>query len=125
MGDHLRLSFPFATRRFLDPQPRVLELTRTDSDSSDSGVTIQSFRDPTADAQQGNTMVWTNEKHNSYLDFLEASFVKKLHYSKSLHGCHQQMGMWNNVHSHNSHKKDIILLISFQYYEWLWPEDEP
>ncbi|KAE8708263.1 Cold regulated protein 27, putative isoform 2 [Hibiscus syriacus] len=39
-------------------------------------------------------MVWTNEKHNSYLDFLEESFVKQLHYSRSLHGCHPQVGMW-------------------------------
>ncbi|GMI78782.1 hypothetical protein HRI_001547400 [Hibiscus trionum] len=93
MGDNLRRSFPFPSRRFLDPQPFVPELTRTNSDSSDSGVTIQNFRDPTADSQPGQSMVWTNEMHNSYLNFLEASFVKQLHYSKRFHGCYQQVGM--------------------------------
>ncbi|XP_039040337.1 cold-regulated protein 28-like [Hibiscus syriacus] len=39
-------------------------------------------------------MVWTNEKHSSYLEFLEASFVKQLHYSMSLRGCHPQEEMW-------------------------------
>ncbi|XVF45136.1 hypothetical protein PTKIN_Ptkin02bG0181100 [Pterospermum kingtungense] len=39
---------------------------------------------------QGQTMIWTNEKHNSYLDFLEASFVKQLHCSLKLCGCHPQ-----------------------------------
>lgn len=28
---------------------------------------------------------WTNEKHNTFLDFLEASFVKQLHRSMALH----------------------------------------
>lgn len=31
-------------------------------------------------------MVWTDEKHNSYLDVLEATFVKQLHQSMSLCG---------------------------------------
>ncbi|KAE8707243.1 Cold regulated protein 27, putative isoform 2 [Hibiscus syriacus] len=61
-------------------------------------------------------MVWTNEKHNSYLDFLEASFVKKLHYSKSLCGCHQQMGMWEQCPfpqqppegHHSSHQFSVL-----------------
>ncbi|KAK9004514.1 hypothetical protein V6N11_041984 [Hibiscus sabdariffa] len=39
-------------------------------------------------------MVWTNEKHNLYLDFLEASFVKQLHYSTSLRACHPRREMW-------------------------------
>ncbi|KAK8636437.1 hypothetical protein V6N13_124183 [Hibiscus sabdariffa] len=117
MGDNLRRSFPFATRRFLDPQLCAPELTPTNSDSSDSGVTvtIQSFRDPTADAQPGQTMVWTNEKHTSYLNFLEASFVKQLHCSKSFHGCHQ-VGMWEQCPfpqqpaegHHSSHQFSVL-----------------
>ncbi|XVE66829.1 hypothetical protein DITRI_Ditri08aG0111000 [Diplodiscus trichospermus] len=39
-------------------------------------------------------MVWTNEKHNLYLEFLEASFVKQLHCSMCSRGCHLQEEMW-------------------------------
>ncbi|KAG4168439.1 hypothetical protein ERO13_A12G023800v2 [Gossypium hirsutum] len=92
MGDNLCRNFPFPAPS-LHPQACVPELTQTNLDFSDSGVTIESFRDPTPIAQLGQTMVWTNEKHNTYLDSLEASFVKQLHYSKSLHGCHPQVGM--------------------------------
>ncbi|MBA0861797.1 hypothetical protein Goshw_000937, partial [Gossypium schwendimanii] len=113
MGDNLCRNFPFPAPS-LHPQACVPELTQTNLDFSDSGVTIESFRDPTPIAQlddwlepsriilqlfgvpedwMGQTMVWTNEKHNTYLDSLEASFVKQLHYSKSLHGCHPQVGM--------------------------------
>ncbi|KAK8659775.1 hypothetical protein V6N13_029969 [Hibiscus sabdariffa] len=92
MGYNLRRGFPFATRRSLDPQPCAPELTRTNSDSSDSGVTvtIQSFRDPTADAHP-------------------------LHYSKSFHGCHQ-VGMWEQCPfpqqpaegQHSSHQFSVL-----------------
>lgn len=42
---------------------------------------------------QGQSAEWTNEKHNSYLDCLEASFVEQLHKlhdsaSMCLVGCH-------------------------------------
>ncbi|TYG39583.1 hypothetical protein ES288_D12G026700v1 [Gossypium darwinii] len=92
MGDNLCRNFPFPAPS-LHPLACVPELTQTNLDFSDSGVTIESFRDPAPIAQLGQTMVWTNEKHNTYLDSLEASFVKQLHYSKSLHGCHPQVGM--------------------------------
>ncbi|XP_022746116.1 uncharacterized protein LOC111296208 isoform X2 [Durio zibethinus] len=93
MGDNLRRSFPFPDPSS-DPQACVSELTRTNSDSSGSGVAIESFRDPTANARLGQTMVWTNEKHSSYLEFLEASFVKQLHCSMSLRGCHPREEIW-------------------------------
>lgn len=38
-------------------------------------------------------MVWTNDKHSSYLGFLEASFVKQLHCSLSMRACHPQKEM--------------------------------
>ncbi|XP_039038470.1 cold-regulated protein 28-like isoform X2 [Hibiscus syriacus] len=65
--------------------------------------------------EQGETMVWTNEKHNSYLGFLEASFVKQLHYSISLRGCHPQEEMWEpcptqlRVGVHNSSHQFLAL----------------
>ncbi|XWS54803.1 hypothetical protein CRYUN_Cryun10bG0120400 [Craigia yunnanensis] len=93
MGDNLRRKFPFPAPS-TDPQACVSELIRTNSDSSGSGVSIESFRDPTANARPSQTMVWTNEKHNSYLEFLEASFVKQLHCSMSLRGCHPREEMW-------------------------------
>ncbi|XP_039046648.1 uncharacterized protein LOC120186883 [Hibiscus syriacus] len=68
------------------------------------------------DKDKGQTMVWTNEKHNSYLDFLEEPFVKQLHYSRSLHGCHPQVGMWKQCpfpqqseEGHNSSHQFSIL----------------
>ncbi|XVE49199.1 hypothetical protein DITRI_Ditri01bG0063300 [Diplodiscus trichospermus] len=96
MGDNFRRKFPFppGPSPSSDLQACSSELTRTKSGSSGSGVTIESFRDPTANARQGQTMVWTNEKHNSYLDFLEASFVKQLHSSMSLRGHRPQEDMW-------------------------------
>ncbi|XP_022726420.1 uncharacterized protein LOC111282559 isoform X2 [Durio zibethinus] len=90
MGDNLRRNLTPSS----DPQACSSELTRTSSDFSGSGVTIESFRDPTANSRPGQTMVWTNEKHNLYLDFLEASFVKQLHCSTSLCGLHPQGEMW-------------------------------
>ncbi|GMJ09781.1 hypothetical protein HRI_004647300 [Hibiscus trionum] len=90
MGHNLRRNFPAPAS---DPLACFNELTQTNSDSSASGVTIESLRDPTANATPGETMVWTNEKHNSYLEFLEASFVKQLHYSMSLRGCHPRQEM--------------------------------
>ncbi|XWS68027.1 hypothetical protein CRYUN_Cryun04dG0055000 [Craigia yunnanensis] len=93
MGDNLRRNFPFPSPSS-DSQACSGELTRTNSDFSGSGVTIESFRDSTANEIPGQTMVWTNEKHNSYLDFLEASFVKQLHCSMSLRGRHPQEEMW-------------------------------
>ncbi|KAK8985237.1 hypothetical protein V6N11_068504 [Hibiscus sabdariffa] len=92
MGHNLRLNFPAPAS---DPLACLNELTQTNSDSSASGVTIECFRDPTASSTpQCETMVWTNEKHSSYLEFLEASFVKKLHYSMGLRGCHPREEMW-------------------------------
>ncbi|XVF67581.1 hypothetical protein PTKIN_Ptkin10aG0132400 [Pterospermum kingtungense] len=90
MADNLRRNFPFPIPSS-DPQACVTELTRTNSDSSGSGL---SFIDPTANARPGQDMVWTNEKHNSYLEFLEASFVEQLHCSWSMRGCHPQKEMW-------------------------------
>ncbi|KAK8626862.1 hypothetical protein V6N13_134492 [Hibiscus sabdariffa] len=49
---------------------------------------------PSFPLHPNQTTVWTNEKHNSYLDNLEASFVKQLHSSVSSHGCHPRKEMW-------------------------------
>ncbi|KAL4280119.1 hypothetical protein GQ457_03G004050 [Hibiscus cannabinus] len=49
---------------------------------------------PSFPPHPNQTTVWTNEKHNSYLDNLEASFVKQLHSSVSSHGCHPRKEMW-------------------------------
>ncbi|KAE8728969.1 hypothetical protein F3Y22_tig00004035pilonHSYRG00004 [Hibiscus syriacus] len=80
-----------------------------------SRIILQLFGVP-VDWMQGQTMVWTNEKHNSYLDFLEEPFVKQLHYSRSLHGCHPQVGMWKQCpfpqqseEGHNSSHQFSIL----------------
>ncbi|KAK8485194.1 hypothetical protein V6N13_128765 [Hibiscus sabdariffa] len=91
MEHNLRRNFPAPAS---DPLACLSVLTQTNSDSPASGVTIGSLRDPTHNATPGETMVWTNEKHNLYLDFLEASFVKQLHYSTSLRGCHPRGEMW-------------------------------
>lgn len=37
---------------------------------------------------------WTDEKHRSYLDALEASFVTELHCSMHLRGLRSQDNMW-------------------------------
>ncbi|KAK6253538.1 hypothetical protein QUC31_015258 [Theobroma cacao] len=115
MGDNLRCNFPFPAP-FSDSQACVSELTRTNSDSSGCAVTIENFRDPTANARPGQSMVWTNEKHNLYLDFLEASFVKQLHCSISLHGCHSKEEIWGSyptqklpAKGHNSSDQISIL----------------
>lgn len=92
MGDNHRRKFPFPVPSS-DPQVCETESTRTNSDSSGSGVSIESFIDPTANARPGQTMVWTNDKHSSYLGFLEASFVKQLHCSLSMRACHPQKEM--------------------------------
>ncbi|KDO59705.1 hypothetical protein CISIN_1g039456mg, partial [Citrus sinensis] len=66
------------------------ELIRTDSESS--AVTVESSH-LNGNATPGQSAEWTNEKHNSYLDCLEASFVEQLHKlhdsaSMCLAGCH-------------------------------------
>ncbi|XP_028099085.1 uncharacterized protein LOC114298684 [Camellia sinensis] len=65
------------------PDGRRSELTRTNLESS--SVTV----DHSKDFIHRNTNVapctaWTDEKHNSYLDALEASFIKQLHQSLGL-----------------------------------------
>lgn len=66
------------------------ELTQTDSDSS--AVTVESSH-LNGNATPGQSAEWTNEKHDAYLDCLEASFVEQLHKlhdstSMCLAGCH-------------------------------------
>ncbi|XP_031130014.1 cold-regulated protein 28 isoform X2 [Ipomoea triloba] len=43
---------------------------------------------------------WTNEKHNLFLNLLEASFVKKMHKSMTLHSQYQEQNMVNRSYSH-------------------------
>ncbi|KAK5843944.1 F-box only 43 [Gossypium arboreum] len=94
MGHNLRRNFPVPVPSSDPLLDRLNEFTQMNSDSSSSGVTIESFRDPTANATPGQTMVWTNEKHNSYIEFLETSFAEQLHYSMRLRGCYPQEEMW-------------------------------
>ena len=69
-------------------------------------------------------MVWTNEKHNSYLDFLEGLFVKRLHCSMSLHARHSQEEIWEPCptpelpakgHNSSHQVRDLICLSSSPY----------
>ncbi|PPD69986.1 hypothetical protein GOBAR_DD33135 [Gossypium barbadense] len=94
MGHNLRRNFPVPVPSSDPLLDRLNEFTQLNSDSSSSGVTIESFRDPTANATPGQTMVWTNEKHNSYLEFLETSFAEQLHYSMRSRGCYPREEMW-------------------------------
>ncbi|MBA0758782.1 hypothetical protein Gotri_021747 [Gossypium trilobum] len=94
MGHNLRRNFPVPVPSSDPLLDRLNEFTQMNSDSSSSGVTIESFRDPTANATPGQTMVWTNEKHNSYLEFLETSFAEQLHYSMRSRGCYPREEMW-------------------------------
>ncbi|XP_055809255.1 cold-regulated protein 28-like isoform X2 [Solanum dulcamara] len=63
----------------------------TRSNSGESSLIIENFKDELL--QSGNVtadecMEWTNEKHNTFLDCLETSFVKQLHRSMVLRaGC--------------------------------------
>ncbi|XP_019169668.1 PREDICTED: uncharacterized protein LOC109165391 isoform X2 [Ipomoea nil] len=43
---------------------------------------------------------WTNEKHNLFLNLLEASFVKKMHKSMTLHSQYQEQNKVNRSLSH-------------------------
>ncbi|XP_020874895.1 uncharacterized protein LOC9303213 isoform X3 [Arabidopsis lyrata subsp. lyrata] len=75
------------------------------SNSLESGVTAETSR---ADADsklcfflQDECAGWTNEKHNSYLDYLESSFVRQLY--SFLGGETQILSRTRDVQS-NSHK---------------------
>ncbi|XVE93367.1 hypothetical protein REPUB_Repub01dG0185900 [Reevesia pubescens] len=66
-------------------------------------------------------MVWTNEKHNAYLDFLEASFVNQLHCSMSLRGCQPQEEMQEPcptpqlpAEGHHSHQDGCCQKINYE-----------
>ncbi|CAL5333723.1 unnamed protein product [Camellia sinensis] len=59
------------------------ELTRTNLESS--SVTVDHSKDFIHRyTNVAPRMAWTDEKHNSYLDALEASFIKQLHHSLGL-----------------------------------------
>ncbi|CAN4107715.1 unnamed protein product [Withania somnifera] len=65
------------------------EIPAPSENSSASSVSVANSKD-TLLLQSGNANTdkyteWTNEKHNTFLDFLEASFVKQLHRSMALH----------------------------------------
>ncbi|CAA7025236.1 unnamed protein product [Microthlaspi erraticum] len=50
------------------------------SNSLESGITVESSRgDADSKLDECAAAAWTNEKHNSYLDYLENSFVKQLY----------------------------------------------
>ncbi|KAJ8533648.1 hypothetical protein K7X08_006972 [Anisodus acutangulus] len=71
----------------LAPESCTAELAR--SNSGKSSLTVENFNDDLL--QSGNATTeectgWTNEKHNTFLDCLEASFVKQLQRSMVLRG---------------------------------------
>ncbi|AEE86303.1 hypothetical protein ISN44_As04g035570 [Arabidopsis suecica] len=70
------------------------------SNSLDSGVTAETSRSD-ADSKLDECTAWTNEKHNSYLDYLESSFVRQLY--SLLGGGTQRLSRTRDVQS-NSHK---------------------
>ncbi|CAH8329396.1 unnamed protein product [Eruca vesicaria subsp. sativa] len=78
-------------------------LSESQSNSLESGLTVESSRDD-ADSNLEECGSWTNEKHNSYLDSLENSFVRQLY---SLLGREEEetrrLSKARHVHS-NSHK---------------------
>ncbi|KAL3515281.1 hypothetical protein ACH5RR_022183 [Cinchona calisaya] len=60
------------------------ELTRSNSDAA-SSLTVENsgvISHPFANARPDKCVAWTDEKHNKYLDFLEASFIQQLHRSR-------------------------------------------
>nr|GLL47305.1 uncharacterized protein LOC109162138 [Ipomoea trifida] len=72
----------------------------TGSTADASFLTAENFRDAlhhTANARLGDCTRWTNEKHNLYLDILEASFVKQLYQSTLLSRCSEQNKNNRNV----------------------------
>ncbi|XP_031116791.1 cold-regulated protein 28-like [Ipomoea triloba] len=72
----------------------------TGSTADASFLTAENFRDAlhhTANAKLGDCTRWTNEKHNLYLDILEASFVKQLYQSTLLSRCSEQNKNNRNV----------------------------
>ncbi|KAM5549315.1 cold-regulated protein 28-like [Rosa sericea] len=70
-----------------DPEFRS-ELTRTggSNPASSSFVALRTC----AHATPGTSTEWTNEKHRSYINSLETSFVNKLYHSRHLRDCHPQ-----------------------------------
>nr|GME12821.1 uncharacterized protein LOC109162138 [Ipomoea batatas] len=72
----------------------------TGSTADASFLTAENFRDAlhhTANARLGDCTRWTNEKHNLYLDILEASFIKQLYQSTLLSRCSEQNKNNRNV----------------------------
>nr|GMD84296.1 uncharacterized protein LOC109162138 [Ipomoea batatas] len=72
----------------------------TSSTADASFLTAENFRDAlhhTANERLGDCTRWTNEKHNLYLDILEASFVKQLYQSTLLSKCSEQNKNNRNV----------------------------
>ncbi|GLT98280.1 hypothetical protein SLE2022_157920 [Rubroshorea leprosula] len=109
MGENLRRNIPILS---LVTEACMCEFTRTNSDFS--GFTVESSRDRAGDAELGQSMVWTDEKHNLYLDLLEASFVKQLHRSMSFCGWHSGEEMQDPssqpvAREHNSSDQFMVL----------------
>lgn len=70
------------------------ELTR--SNSGASSLSVANFKNTSlqsGNATTDNCTGWTNEKHNKFLDYLEASFVKQLHRSMALHAGSVEMNL--------------------------------
>lgn len=74
---------------------------------------------------------WTNEKHNMYLDYLEASFVRQLHNTMdSVTWCCDQIAREGNISQRlsanlNKTVKEISSLRDVQYHEINLGEDHP
>ncbi|GLT73731.1 hypothetical protein SLA2020_455690 [Shorea laevis] len=88
MAENLRQNIPFLSP---DREAYMNGLTRTNSDSS--GLTAESSIHHLKGVREGQSMFWTDEKHNFYLDLLEATFVQQMHHSMSLCGHRSQEEM--------------------------------
>ncbi|GLT47279.1 hypothetical protein SLA2020_209870 [Shorea laevis] len=109
MAENLRCNIPIL---YPVPEACMSEFIRTNSDFS--GLTVESSRDRAGDAGLGQSMVWTDEKHNLYLDLLEVSFVKQLHHSMSFCGWHSGEEMQDPssqpvAREHNSSDQFVVL----------------
>ncbi|CAF2067985.1 unnamed protein product [Brassica napus] len=73
------------------------------SESLESGLTVESARGDADSKKLDECGGWTNEKHNLYLDSLENSFVKQLYSLLGVGGETQRLSRTRGLQS-NSHK---------------------
>lgn len=63
--------------------------------SASSALTVKDSVCQKANVKPGQCTYWTDEKHNLYLDYLEASFVNQLHSSIGMFGGTFQENIWH------------------------------